>query len=305
MSDGLLTAFLAGLRSQKRWRVCCREQRRAGGHNSGELEAKLKLGERRLQASLKLTRDAGSFYPRLEGLVEQLQLSPFEKSVILYLAGSMISPIFKQAVGDDRYSYGPNVTTTVGQLLSVFCTTISEQVAARVFFYKTAALVKKALVRVTRMRGAADLTDMQIQLDRRVLDCIVGLDKESSEVAEGSHLYEPRVSISAVVLPPQLKDTITEAVSHFDCFRKYRKRTNFDAAIQYGTGLVLMFCGPSGTGKTLTANAIAAMLSKKLNHNRRRAMLAWTRMACLMTSPHIEMTLGAPHDTQHTHPTHT
>ena len=39
--------------------------------------------------------------PRLEGLVEQLQLSKFEKNVILYLAGSMISPIFKQAVGED------------------------------------------------------------------------------------------------------------------------------------------------------------------------------------------------------------
>ena len=45
-------------------------------------------------------------------------------------------------------------------------------------------------------------------------------DKESTEVAEGSHLYEPKVAISTVVLPPQLKDTITSCVAHFAAFRK-------------------------------------------------------------------------------------
>ena len=57
---------------------------------------------------------------------------------------------------------------------------------------------------------------------------------------------------------------VGEAVLYFDKFRAYRKRTNFDEAISYGVGLCLMFCGPSGTGKTMTANAIAAMLRKKL-----------------------------------------
>ena len=69
----------------------------------------------------------------------------------------------------------PSIVTTVGQLLSVFCSSISEQVAARPYFYKAAPLVKKALVRISRSRGVSDLTDMQIQLDRRVLDCVVGL----------------------------------------------------------------------------------------------------------------------------------
>jgi hypothetical protein len=58
----------------------------------GELTAKLKLAKRKIDLSLQLTRAEGSFYPRLEGLVDQLGLDEFEKSVILYLAGSMISP---------------------------------------------------------------------------------------------------------------------------------------------------------------------------------------------------------------------
>merc|ERR1719498_158680 len=51
----------------------------------GELTAKLKLAQRKIDLSLQLTRAEGSFYPRLEGLVDQLGLDAFEKSVILYL----------------------------------------------------------------------------------------------------------------------------------------------------------------------------------------------------------------------------
>jgi hypothetical protein len=58
----------------------------------GELTAKLKLAQRKIDLSLQLTRAEGTFYPRLEGLVDQLGLDGFEKSVVLYLAGSMISP---------------------------------------------------------------------------------------------------------------------------------------------------------------------------------------------------------------------
>lgn len=124
---------------------------------------------------------------------------------------------------------------------------------------------------------------------------------QSSEVVEGSHLYEPKVALEQVVLPPQLKDTLTTAVKHFDKFRayrtvlraivldrdrinsglaeiycalryrytdipipipipvmrsRYRQSTSFDEAISYGVGLVLMLCGPSGTGKTMTCDSL-------------------------------------------------
>jgi SpoVK/Ycf46/Vps4 family AAA+-type ATPase len=172
--------------------------------------------------------------------------------------------VFKSAIQSDSMGRGPSRKCTVGDLLGVFCPSISEQVAARPYFYRTATLIQKGLIRVCKTYGAMDLTDQELQLDRRVLDCIVGLDKESNEVVEGSHLYEPKVDLASVVLPAKLKDTVTEAVLYFDKFQAYRKRTNFDEAIAYGVGLTLMFCGPSGTGKTMTANAIAAMLGKKM-----------------------------------------
>ena len=48
------------------------------------------------------------------------------------------------------------------------------------YFYRSGTLVKKGLVRLASKpysRGGDDLTEMRLTLDRRVLDCLVGLDK--------------------------------------------------------------------------------------------------------------------------------
>jgi SpoVK/Ycf46/Vps4 family AAA+-type ATPase len=232
--------------------------------SSGETTAKIRLAQRKIDHSLDLTRKEGTFYPRLELLVDQLGLDAFEKSVLVYLAGSMISPIFKSCLQNEG-SIRSEPPVTVGNLLSVFCNSFSEQVACRTYFYRSSKLIRKGLVKPLVNYNGTDLTDQELILDRRVLDCIVGLDKESTEVSQGSNLYEPKVSLDSVVLPHALKSGIVDAVSHFDQFRRYRKHhPSFDEAIAYGTGLTLMFSGQSGTGKTLTANAIAAKLGKKL-----------------------------------------
>jgi len=232
----------------------------------GEISAKLRLSTRKMELSLALTRQQGAFYPRLELLAEQLQLDDFQKFVLVYLAGSMISPVFKSCIqGDDSFT-SSDKNAKVGDLLVAYFGTFSEQVAARPYFYKSSLLLKKGIVKTIKDFSAPpDLTDQQVRLDRRVLDTIVGLDKESSEISQGSHLFEPKVSLDSVVLPDMLKETIAGSVAHFETFRAYRKHhPDFDEAISYGVGLTLMFCGKSGTGKTMTANAIAAKLGKKL-----------------------------------------
>lgn len=235
-----------------------------------ELKAKQRVYSRRTQHRLALTRQAGRPLPRLEELAAKFKLNRFEQNVIVMLIGKTISPVIKNLI--DGVDTSPvqrmDESVIINQILSIFCDTFQEQVAHRVFFYKSSRLLTRGLVKLHRGRWhstAGDLVDQRVELDRRVLDWVVGLDTEMNELVEGSDLYTPKVQLDQVVLPEEHKSTILETVESYESFRRYRKKSGLEqAGMAYGAGLVLLLCGASGTGKTMTVNAVADHLKKRV-----------------------------------------
>ncbi|KAG3019852.1 hypothetical protein PC128_g12847 [Phytophthora cactorum] len=219
-----------------------------------ELKAKQRVYSRRAQHRLALTRQADRPLPRLEELAAKFKLNRFEQNVIVMLIGKTISPVIKNLI--DGVDTSPvqrmDESVIINQILSIFCDTFQEQVAHRVFFYKSSRLLSRGLVKLHRGRWhstAGDLVDQRVELDRRVLDWVVGLDTEMNELVEGSDLYTPKVQLDQVVLPEEHKSTILETVESYESFRGYRKKSGLEqAGMAYGAGLVLLLCGASGTG---------------------------------------------------------
>ena len=65
---------------------------------------------------------------------------------------------------------------------------------------------------------------MRILLDRRILDWTVGLDSEINELVEGSDLYEPKVNLAQVVLPPGHLQSLLSQCLAYESFRSYRSK---------------------------------------------------------------------------------
>lgn len=156
---------------------------------------------------------------------------------------------------------------TVGQALSILCPDFHSQIAHRRHFYQSSRLLMNAIISLAKSKwhvGSGDLTENRITLDRRILDWVVGLDSEINELVEGSDLYEPVVDLSQVVLPQGYAESILSQCSSYDLFQTYRQQIGLHKSISYGNSLVILLCGKSGTGKTMTVNAIAHELKKKV-----------------------------------------
>jgi len=222
-----------------------------------EAQALERVLRRRIAERIALTRQRGVWEPRAERLARVRGLEEFEKHVLLLLAGASASFEFKKAL-EVRGS------AEVGELLLFFYDSIERHVAGRRHFYRSSPLVRDGLVNLGDAPFSRDLLRIDVELDQRVADYLLGLDAEASAIMEGTHLYTPSVDIDRVILPEAEKDLVFRTVEHFPRFREERRRSGLDELVPYGNGTVLLFHGPSGTGKTMLANGLAHHLGKKL-----------------------------------------
>jgi len=177
-----------------------------------EFKAKLRMQQRKADKRLELTKGT-KFWPRLEKLSEIRGLDQFERSVLIALVGNVISDEFTE-ISVDRYSRGNHGGgLTVGYLLGFLCSSLQEQVDKRAYFYKNSHLVKDGMIRLGE-KFSGDLMKSAINIDRRMLDYIVGLDTEFDEVVNGSFLYLPKVKLENVKLPTELKQLIVDSVAN-------------------------------------------------------------------------------------------
>jgi SpoVK/Ycf46/Vps4 family AAA+-type ATPase len=226
-----------------------------------ELCAKERMLIRKCEKRLAITFQENSFVPRLERLSRLRNLDSFEQLILICLIGAIISHDVNIALSS---SFKRARDFTVGHILWVLCENLQLRITNRSYFYKKANLVRDGMISMgDKLHG--DLYECNVDIDRRMLDYIVGLDCEFGELVEGSHLYLPATKLENVVMNPEIKMLIVETVGNFEKFKSAQRKLGFENVLGYnGGGIVLLFFGESGTGKTMLANGLACHLQKRI-----------------------------------------
>ena len=282
-----IKAFLSNLEDQDSYKFSAKKSQKT---TLRELRSQESSAYKKCVARIEVTRQNQKWLPRLERLVQKRNLEDFEKWVILTLIGCIISvDIIKAAGLQNRY----RDAMTVGEMLGANCNDLREQIKHRKYFYKTATLVKENIIKVheSRLLHNSDLMHSCLEIDRRMVDYCVALDTEFGALVEGSSLYTPNVLLSQVILAKQTKQLILDTIEGMEEFKrtllKFSGKNNIDDgkikekdkdntvnnANYVGNGIVILFHGISGTGKTMMANAVA-------NHlNRRILLINYTKLS--------------------------
>lgn len=82
-------------------------------------------------------------------------------------------------------------------------------------------LVRDHIVHVSTKGVHGDLSSCPVEIDRRMVDFVVGLDSEVHQLVDGSHLYLPQTKMEAVVLPEETKALITTTVQSLSLFKSF------------------------------------------------------------------------------------
>lgn len=103
----------------------------------------------------------------------------------------------------------------------------------------------------------------RIVLTQEFKDMILGIGPDIKVESKFCDLVEPTITFNDVILPTSTKTAIRESMEGFRDFRNKVQRRSFSGSI---TGLmpVIMFEGMPGTGKTITAYALAKSLGLQI-----------------------------------------
>ncbi len=218
-----------------------------------------------IDARLSVHRESQERELGLDKLTRVHGLDQFDRVVLLLAAAPCVSRRFERLYGsldsERMASLTPDVIFTFLDLAS------SERITRRGALGPRGRLVAFDLIEMNyggRSPSPKDLLGIEVSVRPRTFSVLLGDCGLGDELADLARLETPKATFDQVVLPPNDRQRIQRVIDNHDRRLALWNSWGLANVIAYGRGVVLVFDGAPGTGKTMTAHAIAHRLRKKV-----------------------------------------